>query len=269
MNDRRIHPRFRLDRPVVVLPVLPDGSPDVEHASKGATLDVARGGLQLDIEARAALREGASLAVGVEQAGGGVAYEGVVVRHIRQRNGHVAFGGVFAGDAHRLLETGSRLPAFSPDKLAYDLPGSNQVYDKWAQAGVLKPVLMDHVQVCPRCGGLPTFRMGCRRCGSGRLVEDQLIHHFACANVDLASKYEVDGMLKCPKCRTKKLVVGSDYEYLTTHRCLACRWSDYEPTRVGHCLRCSLRFAGHEAVERELVGYDAQRLDVLALLPPS
>jgi hypothetical protein len=141
---------------------------------------------------------------------------------------------------------------------------------KWAAIGVLQPVLQDRVQLCPKCHGLPTFRQGCSMCGSSHVTRDQLIHHYACAHVGFASDFEARGELMCPKCRTRRLIIGADYEYCPgSYRCLGCHWSDAELQQVAQCLRCEFRFPAHQAYEQQLRGYRAHRLDLLALVPAS
>ena len=49
--------------------------------------------------------------------------------------------------------------------------------------------------------------------------------------------------------------------------CQTCGWHDRELEQTGHCLNCDHRFPAFQAIEEELVGYDAQRLDALALVP--
>ena len=47
-----------------------------------------------------------------------------------------------------------------------------------------------------------------------------MIHHFACAHVGPLREFEGAEGLTCPKCLTKKLVVGADYEFLDgVHLC--------------------------------------------------
>jgi hypothetical protein len=173
----------------------------------------------------------------------------------------------FGGFAHDLLSPENLAPRFQPDTLAFSLPFAQEVLDKWAETGIVQAYVWDRIALCPQCHGLPTFRLGCPGCGSCRLVNDQLIHHFACAHVGFVSDFEADGELICPKCRTRQLVVASDYEYCTgPYRCEDCQWSAGELEQVGQCLRCKLRFPSYQAHEQELKAYQANRLDPKAFL---
>ena len=94
------------------------------------------------------------------------------------------------------------------------------------------------------------------------------MHHFACAHVGPLELFDQDGSLRCPKCQTRHLIVGTDFEYAPgEHVCADCHWQDHEVQRIGHCLNCDARFPLHKAVEQELLGYDADQLDALALVP--
>ena len=95
----------------------------------------------------------------------------------------------------------------------------------------------------------------------------RLIHHFACAHVGPICDFETSEGLVCPKCRRRRLVVGSDFEYQAgASRCLDCHWSGSELEQVGQCLRCAFRFAGRQAQSLEMIGYHVHRLDPLAFI---
>jgi hypothetical protein len=176
-------------------------------------------------------------------------------------------GARFGGPAHEILRPENLTAVLDPRTMQFRTRYPQETLDNWVDLGILRRFVLDRVKLCPRCHSLPTFREGCRSCGSGRVVRERLIHHFACAHVGPVREFESEGELVCPKCRTRRLVVGVDYEYLQgPYHCLACQWTDTELEQVAHCLSCGFRFPGHQAFEQELVGYDANRLDVLALL---
>ena len=121
--------------------------------------------------------------------------------------------------------------------------------------------MIDRVLLCPECGGLPTFRNGCPACGSARVNSPKMIHHFACAHIGHVEDFELAGELVCPKCRTRRMVMGTDFEYLQgPYVCLDCNRSDVALQSVGHCLSCGLRFPAHQAAEKELIAYHVNRL---------
>ncbi|MBI4616187.1 MAG: hypothetical protein HY720_21400 [Planctomycetes bacterium] len=120
---------------------------------------------------------------------------------------------------------------------------------------------MDRVLVCPRCHSLPTFRRGCRRCGSGRVSTERLIHHFACGHYAPETRFETERGLVCPRCGGKALVIGTDYEFAEgAHRCADCGLSDSAFETIAHCLACSFRFPASEAIEKDLTLYEVNRI---------
>ena len=161
-------------------------------------------------------------------------------------------------------QTGFITPIFDPQTLKFSYGVSATLLRAWASDGTLQKVLLDRVQVCPKCLCVPTFRFGCSACGSGCVTNDRMIHHFACAHVGPAGDFDEGGELVCPKCRARRLVVGADFEHLTgPYHCLDCDWSDVELEHVAHCLGCSFRFPADQAVFEDLVGYYVHRLDLL------
>jgi CheY-like chemotaxis protein len=161
-----------------------------------------------------------------------------------------------------LDQNGYITPMFDPSKLKYSCGLPATLLRAWESDGTLQKVLLDRVQVCPRCHSLPTFRFGCSSCGSGCVTNDRMIHHFACAYVGEARDFDEDGELVCPKCRVRQLVVGADFEHLTgPYRCLDCHWSAAELEHVAHCLGCGFRFPANQAVIEDLVGFHTERVD--------
>ena len=160
------------------------------------------------------------------------------------------------------------MPVFDPQTLKFGSGLPATVLRAWESDGSLRQVLLDRIQVCPQCRSLPTFRFGCSVCGSGCVTNDRMIHHFACAHVGPAADFDEDGELVCPKCRVRRLVVGADFEHLMgPYRCLDCDWSAAELEHVAHCLGCGYRFPANEAVIEDLVGFHAQPLGSLDVIP--
>ena len=166
------------------------------------------------------------------------------------------------------LPADSLAPEFNLRELRFINHATDAELASAVRRGVFAPQLLDRVLVCPRCESLPSFRHGCPCCGSGRVEQETLIHHFACAMVGSAADFESPTGLSCPKCRAKKLTVGADFEYQRGPlRCLDCQWRPTELEYVGHCLRCNFRFPAHQALIKDLVAYHARRLAPLAQLP--
>lgn len=207
------------------------------------------------------------MVLGVSTLDGQTGYAGVVVAYDRFRAEARLVCAIRGGIGETILSEEGRVPSLDQHRFQFKRPFSDEIYASWEAVGILQKTVLDRVLLCPGCKAVPTFRFACRKCRSGRLKHPLLVHHFACAHVGPLSEFETDISLKCPKCQTKHLIAGTDFEYAPAeHICLDCGWKDYELEQTGHCLNCELRFPIHKAVEQELVGYDAERLDVLALV---
>ncbi len=150
----------------------------------------------------------------------------------------------------------SMIPSLNTRSLQFSYRLDESHLHDGVQRGTLRPHLMDRALVCPRCESLPSFRHGCPCCGSGRIEQESLIHHFACANVGRVEAFETDQGIVCPKCRVRHLTVGADFEYQQGPlRCLDCHWSPSELELIGHCLRCEFRFPAHQARVKDMIAY--------------
>jgi hypothetical protein len=250
---------------VVLVPVLADGSPDWENRRKAVTRDVGPAGIGL--ECPAVEWETTALVLLGRLPDRSQAVLGLEVRNRRAVSpGVLRVGCAVGGFAEEILRAENLVPRFRPESLGFATHFPDEVLARWASTGVLQPVWLDRVLVCPRCQAVPTFRQGCGHCGAAWTTNDNLIHHFACAHVGPAEEFERGGELVCPKCRARRLVIGADYENLTgPHRCRNCGWSDGELEQVAQCLRCGNRYPAGQSRVLDLRGYRAQRLDPLAL----
>jgi hypothetical protein len=196
-------------------------------------------------------------------------FAGIEVRGTSPRGrDRVRLAGRLGGLSHAILSADNLTPTLDPGSLTFTLPFAEDLLRSWAEIGLLELGDRDRVQLCPRCHTLPSFRQGCPMCGSSQVTADQFIHHFGCAHVAPVPDFEAGDELVCPKCRTRRLVVGADFEFLPgANRCPDCHWSGTELEHVGQCLRCGLRFPGYQAFTQELCTYHAHRLDPLALVP--
>jgi hypothetical protein len=268
LRERRSAPRYSVQKTVLVVPVSPDGAPEWEHRKTVVLRDISEGGVGLTCPDGPSW-ETDSLVLLARGSNGVMRCAGLEVRQERtSEDGRRHLGASFGGFAAALLRPENLMPRFQPETLRYEYGFPDEVIARWAEIGLLQTVWRDKVQLCPRCHCLPSFRLGCANCGSANLVNDALIHHFACAHVGLAANFENGtGELICPKCRQRPLIVGTDFEYETgPYRCMDCSWSDTEREQVAQCLRCSYRFPGNQGHVVELRGYRAQQLDILALL---
>jgi hypothetical protein len=265
-GERRRSARRLVRRPLLAIPILPNGAPAWDARRVGSSLDVSREGLGLELDCTETLP--ASELVVVFQGPDSVqSCAGLEVRRSQRSGTSLQIGGSFGGLGGALLRPENLIPVYCPQTQEFAPALPDELLEQWAQVGILQPILWDRVQLCPKCHGLPTYRRGCPNCGSIGLDQERLIHHYACAHVGPVRDFETGSGLICPKCRTRHLIVSSDYEYLNgPYECRDCHWSTTELEQVGQCLRCGLRFPGHQAYEQEVRGYRVNELDPLALL---
>lgn len=154
-------------------------------------------------------------------------------------------------------ETQAFEPQFDPRTCTIGFGALDSSVSKWeADAGTRK-TRVDQVLVCPDCEAIPTFREGCGCCGSAFVEQEILLHHFACAHVGPESAFRLGGQLCCPKCRTRDLIAGADFEQITgVNRCSDCDAVLTESKMIGHCLSCDLRFDVADAKLKTLHAYE-------------
>lgn len=255
-----------LTLPVLAWTVQSDGRLDERPPRAGFLREISARSAKFDLVEPLPLSR-ALVALGVECPDSVTRYAGLSIRERNDSENGTSYQASFDGIAHGVLQERCRHPFLDEVLFQYRFPFPTDVYESWEAAGLLKRSVLDRVMLCPRCRSVPTFRFACRNCRSGRLDHSLLIHHFPCAFVAPSTDFEREGDLVCPKCLTKKLVAGTDFEFMPGEfRCRSCGWRDQDLEQTGHCLNCETRFAAHQAAEEELVGYDAERLDPLALL---
>ncbi len=257
-------PCYLTARAAVVIPLLTDHRPGPPLAA--TTTDLSRERAELLVDLRE-LPTWDRLVLGLERDDGTFCYATAAVRQRHLPAAGCRLSVSFVAPADDPLSTERLALRFDPVtfRMVAGLPQS--VLHAWAQLGVVRPYVIDRLRVCHRCAGLPTFRDGCRACGSVRTSSVQYIHHFACAHVAPAIDFDGDARLACPKCRARNLIVGSDFEYLSGPiRCLDCTWSGTQLTSIAECLKCGLRFLGSEAPQIDVIQFHVERLDPLAFV---
>ena len=177
--EKRKQPRYLLTRPIFVVPVLGGGAPHLEGILEGVSIDICRTGIS--VLAAGPQIDSHDLVIGLETDDGAMRFASARIRHWRMTESGLVFGAQFV-EAHLDWLRPSNL-ALRLDPTTYQFKAAlrSEHLHLWAMAGVLRPRLVDWVQLCPKCEGLPTFRYGCPGCGSSHIATSQLMHHFACA----------------------------------------------------------------------------------------
>ncbi len=266
LEDPRRDQRHCTARPVMAIPVFPNGRPDESNCVEGRMTSLSDGGMAFRIDQRHPPASN-RLLVGIEVEDGHWAFTTLEVRRTdRAEQGH-EIAGRFAPENRDLLRTPNLIPTLNPATCRFTTGLAEETLSHWARIGILHPTVMDHVLVCPECRAVPTFRYGCPACGSMRVTRSTMIHHYACAYVGDVGEFERETEMACPKCHTRSLVVGSDYEHIFgPYDCWDCGWRDSQLELVGHCRACDLQFPVGQCPEDPLVGYHVERLDPNALV---
>lgn len=268
-DDRRRDPRYLITRPVLAVPVLPNGLPDERHVFEGFSINLSAGGILW--ESRLSDPPSSQrLVVGLDVADGAWRFATVEIRRADPIAGGLRVAACCAAPGRDIFRPRNLLPAIDPETQQFTTGLPEETLQSWARLGILRPEIVDYVLVCPECKAVPTFRYGCAACGSLRVSQVKLIHHYACAHVGELSEFQNKDELSCPKCHSPALVVSRDFEHLPgPYRCQDCSAVDHELAAVGRCRKCELLFPLSQCPEIALVGYHVERLDPLALIGAS
>jgi len=233
----------------------------------GVAADIGTNGIKLILEGIQP-NLGLELVIGIEQREGAYQYcAGTVASSRRTSPSTCEVGVEFRGYMYEVFESELIFPVLDPTSMKYTLPYPDSVMASICKIGGAVTIGLDSVMVCPTCRALPTLRYGCSHCLSTNVQASKMIHHFACAHVDFVERFEQDDQLVCEKCRTRGMIVGSDYEYLEgPNTCSDCGEANFEKILIGHCMGCESRFDFESADEMEIFGYSVNRLDILVFV---
>jgi DNA-binding response OmpR family regulator len=254
-------PRYFVTKSAVAIPINPDFTPDQTMCAEGFTIDISKSGVGFEIGRLSELPSELLLA-GVEGDDGALYFATVQVQHWKPQAGRLQVGAKFAPPERELLRPENLVPSLRPDTHRFTTGLPTATLLKWAELGILRPTLVDRIYVCPKCESMPTFRKGCRSCGSIHIASHELILHADCAYLGMTSEFDQDGRIICPKCGTPE---ENGHDGFARHhgpcRCLDCNWSDADTEVVGQCLQCRWHFPLKNAGERDLIGFAVNRLD--------
>ncbi|MFT7633361.1 MAG: hypothetical protein ACI87E_004416 [Mariniblastus sp.] len=266
-NNKRKIARYPITNSVIAYPVLDSREIATCHALVGIGLNIGTGGMQVLVDSIEPYL-GLEILVGVERTPGDYHFCAGLITSVREVQKNTFEAGIeFRGYWNEILSCEQIVPVLDREQMRFLQPFPETNLASLCRVGAANSVPMDSVLVCPHCRGIPTIRTGCSMCLSNNVKASRMIHHFACANVDFVEAFEQEDELCCQKCRTRRMVVGADYEYLNgPEACCDCGQSSLTKIDIGHCLSCELRFPMEMAHEIELMGYRVKRLDILDLI---
>ena len=265
-NERKSN-RYEISNPVVCFPVLESREVSSSDSIVGVVADISTNGTKLILDGIQP-NLGFELVIGIEQRNGSYQYCAGTVASTRKTSPSTCEVGVeFRGYMYEVFESEMIYPVLDSPSMKYAFPYPDSVMASICKIGGAVTIGLDSVMVCPTCRGLPTVRYGCAHCLSTNVDASKMIHHFACAHVDFVERFDQGDELMCEKCRTRGMIVGSDYEYLDgPNTCSDCGESCLEKILIGHCMGCESRFDFASAEEVEIFGYRVNKLDILVLL---
>jgi hypothetical protein len=249
----------------LLIPVTDDGWPDCDREFVGVAVALTLDGLTVDAEAPVS-PENATLVLVLRGADDAPSVAGLEVYGREE----LAAGGVrlhtrFGGLGHDLLQPHNLMPRFDPETHRLSLGLHAGVLPAWQAVGVLEPVLLEALRLCPRCLRLPEFVRGCRRCGSTRSGREACYRCVACAFVAPAADFETHAGLTCPFCETEALVPDIGVKiHPGPHRCRGCGAGEPELGLIALCSGCGGRFAEEETRSVRPAAYCARPLVVRA-----
>ncbi len=270
-KDRRSERRYLITRSILAIPVFADGTPDRANVQDAFSVDFSSEGIGFQLSNQAGI-PGRNWVVGVEfdpKDGGGSRFffNHVKVESVGYPQGGIRLGTRFHPQETNLLSLESLQPRLIGCNGRFEPALSQQALEQWVELGVLRPKLMHRIQCCPECEGTASIGRGCNECGSPDIRFSELAHHFACGHIDDITFFKSEEGMGCPNCLVKPIEQGVEYELVhSDYVCNACEYEGVQVAHVGTCLNCRLRFPSEMAIEREVYGYEVDRLDVSKLI---
>ena len=141
--------------------------------------------------------------------------------------------------------------------------------DWLVDAGAAERRVVHRLRACSSCAGTRIdYGEACIRCSSVDFAREPVIHHFACAAVEVASRFQRTDHLTCPKCNERLRQIGMDYEKPADHcHCRSCGLIAPAAKVVARCWSCRHTCAPEETIERLVYGYELSLTAEVTLNP--
>ena len=128
------------------------------------------------------------------------------------------------------------------------------------KSGFFTSSFADSLHVCNSCfSSYLHYRECCPKCGSSDINNEDLIHHFQCANVSAQGDYYEAGDttdMVCPKCNRILKHIGVDYDKPgVIYNCQNCDHTFQNPQINSLCLNCGTENKVEHLVKRKFKNY--------------
>lgn len=116
---------------------------------------------------------------------------------------------------------------------------------------------IEKIHLCPHCDSDHIlFSETCPSCASSNLDEEDMVHHFRCANISPLSEYDEDGELRCPKCIKQFRHIGLDYDKpAKVSVCRNCGSHHLNTDMRATCGACGRKMSPHDLVSYDIMEY--------------
>jgi hypothetical protein len=158
----------------------------------------------------------------------------------------------------------SLAPLLRPDEpaavaypLLFGFGSARTMLEELADAGMLRRKFFERLHTCQHCDSSRLHaREVCVKCHSSHLVEQSLVHHYACGFQAIQPAFESDNALVCPKCRKELRHYGVDYDKPgKVICCKSCGDTMTDPEAEFLCLDCYRSTSGDHAGYRDWYEY--------------
>ena len=144
-----------------------------------------------------------------------------------------------------------------------------KLVDKLLEKNYIEPAkFVERIQLCPDChGDNLIFSECCKKCKSSDLKEEDLIHHFRCANISPESEYMSDGELICPKCKRLLRHIGLDYDRPSkVQTCNNCGAQQFNSAIKVLCANCGNIYSPSQLQRYDVFEYNFTQYGIQEIL---
>ena len=118
VEELRAQPRHTVEGALSIIPISPDGQPDLNYQIEGRCLDLSVGGIGLELAGRDDVPTG-NLLICSRWGDGTPRFCEVTVRHTRSTDGGLRAGGQFGGSIQEVLDREQIIPTFRPETMEF------------------------------------------------------------------------------------------------------------------------------------------------------
>lgn len=143
-----------------------------------------------------------------------------------------------------------------------------EITAKLLEMGYIEPTkFVERIHLCPSCShDHLIFSECCTKCKSSNLKEEDMIHHFRCANISKESDYIYDDELRCPKCKRRLRHIGIDYDRPSkVQTCIECGAVQLHSEMKVICAKCGQQIQPHQLTPYDIYQYTFTPLGIREL----